>query len=307
MSEPMAYLNGRLIPASQAVLNVYDMGVTMGVMFTEFTRTFGHKAFRAEDHIDRLMRSNKYGNITLNESRDELLGRTLELIEHNCNLLKPNEDLGIVHFCTPGENKLYAGSAAGGVNPHATVCIHSFPLPFQYWRNFFTDGAHLVTPSIRHVPPQCVDPKTKNRSRIHWWLADQQSHGVDPKAVSLLQDINGNLTECSGANVVLYRDGAVYSPTTRNILEGISLDTVRQLAQEAGLGWVEKDLQPLDALTAEEVWLTTTPYCLAPCTRLNSQPIGDGKIGPVFHQLIEAWSRLVGMDILKQIMTPVDD
>src|SRR5206468_6316895 len=65
----------------------------------------------------------------------------------------------------PGENAVYAGSAAGGGALKPTVCIHSFSLPFKLWRHLFTEGAHVVTPAIRHVPPQCIDPKTKNRSR----------------------------------------------------------------------------------------------------------------------------------------------
>ena len=64
----------------------------------------------------------------------------------------------------------------------------------------FMEGAHVVTPSIRHIPPQCVEPKMKNRSRLHWFLADNQTHAVDPKAVTLLLDLDGNVTECAGSN-----------------------------------------------------------------------------------------------------------
>ena len=130
------------------------------------------------------------------------------------------------------------------------------------------------------MPPQCVDPKTKNRSRLHYWLADKQSQAVDPAATSLLLDLDGNLTECSGANFVVVENDAIFTPTSRNILEGVSLVTLRELAPELGLGWVEKNLQPYDAVNADEAWLTSTPYCLAPCTRINNTPIGDGKPGP---------------------------
>ena len=165
----------------------------------------------------------------------------------------------------------------------------------------FIDGAHVVTPAIRHVPPQCVDPKTKNRSRMHWWLADQQSHTVDPNATSLLLDLDGNITECSGANFVIVSDRTVYSPTSRNILEGVSLLTARELAGSLGLDWVEKDLQPYDVVNADEAWLTSTPFCVAPCTKINNIPIGNGKPGPFFYRMMEAWSIHVGVDLLQQI------
>jgi branched-chain amino acid aminotransferase len=302
MTEPLVYLNDQFLPASQARINIYDLGIVLGATLTEMTRTFAHTPFRLNDHIARLYRSCRYAGIDLPLSPDQMHTKTNELVEANSQLIGPDEDLGVVHFVTPGENAIYAGSAAGSAHLTPTVCIHSFPLPFAVWRYLFTEGAHVVTPSIRHVPPQCLDPKTKNRSRLHWWLADRQTHAVDPKAISLLLDLDGNITECSGSNFVIVVDRTIYTPTSRNILEGISLVTVRGLAAKLGWGWVEKDLQVYDVVNADEAWLTTTPYCVAPCTKINGIPIGNGTPGPAFQTMIRAWSELVGVDILKQIM-----
>ena len=302
MAEPIVYLNTGFVRASQAAINIYDLGIVLGATLTEMTRTFKHQPFRLEDHLRRLYRSLKYAGIDPPLSRPEMLERTLELIEANSKLIGDEEELGIVHFVTPGENRIYAGSAAGGVRTAPTVCIHSFPLPLEVWRPLFTEGAHVVTPSVRHVPPQCLDPKTKNRSRLHWWIADQQTHAVDPKAITLLLDLEGNVTECGGSNFLIVVGRTIYSPTSRNILDGISLTTVRELAPKLGLGWVEKDLQPYDVVNADEALMPTTPYCVAPCTRINGTPIGNGEPGPVFREIMQAWSDLVGMDILAQIM-----
>jgi branched-chain amino acid aminotransferase len=228
--------------------------------------------------------------------------KTHELIEANCAFIEAGQDLGVIHFITPGENRIYAGSAAGTARLTPTFCMHTFPLPFSVWRHLFTEGTHVVTPAIRHIPPQCLDPKTKNRSRLHWWLADQQSQAVDPKAITLLLDLDGNITECAGSNFLIAKGRTVYSPTSRNILEGVSLITVRELTAELGWNWVEKDLQPYDVVNADEAWLTTTPYCVAPCTRINNTPVGCGKPGPMFAELMAAWSKRVGVDILKQIL-----
>ena len=164
MSDPLVYLNGDLVPSSEASINIYDLGIILGATLTEMTRTFGHKPFRLDDHLDRLYRSLKYSGIDPDVEKAEMRASTLELIERNCGLIEPGDDLGVVHFVTPGENRIYAGSAAGAARLTPTVCIHTFRLPFEVWRNLFVDGAHVVTPSIRHVPPQCVDPKMKNRS-----------------------------------------------------------------------------------------------------------------------------------------------
>ncbi len=301
MVEPLVFLNDRFVPASQAHLNIYDLGIVLGATLTEMTRTFAHKPFRLDEHLSRLYRSCRYANIQPPFSQGEMRAKTQELIAANCRLIQPGEDLGVIHFITPGENRIYAGSAASSARLTPTLCIHSFPLPFSAWRHLFTEGAHVVTPAIRHVPPQCLDPKTKNRSRLHWWLADQQTHNVDPKAISLLLDLDGNITECAGSNFVVVAGETIYSPTSRNILEGVSLVTVRELTAELGLNWVEKDLQPYDVVNADEAWLTTTPYCVAPCTRINNTPIGAGKPGPLFQRMIAAWSEEVGVDILEQI------
>ena len=301
MNEPVVYLNDGFVPASRAHLNIYDLGIVLGATVTEMTRTFRHEPFRLDEHVRRLLRSCKYTGFELDLDHAGLVECTRSLIETNAGLIGEEQDLGVVHFVTPGENPIYAGSAGKPVRLAPTLCIHSFPLPFSVWRPFYEQGAHVVTPSIRHVPPQCVDPKTKNRSRLHYWLADRQTQSVDPAATSLLLDLDGNLTECSGANFVVVEGDTIYTPTSRNILEGVSLVTLREMAPELGLDWVEKELQPYDAVNADEAWLTSTPYCLAPCTRINNTPIGGGAPGPLFARVMEAWSRRVGMDILAQI------
>lgn len=303
MQEPVVYLNTGFVPASQAKLNIYDLGIVLGATLTEMTRTFRHQPFRAADHVSRLYRSLKHCGIAVPMPPEKMLARTHELAAANCKLLAAHEDLGIVHFVTPGENALYAGSAgaAGPLTP--TICIHSFPLRFGMWRHLFVEGAHVVTPSIRHIPPQCIDPKMKNRSRLHWLLADRQSQALDPRAITLLLDLDGNVTECAGANFVIVRGRTIITPTTRNILWGISLQTVKELAPALGMEFLEKDFQPYDVVNADEAWLTTTPYCIAPCTKINNTPIGDGKPGPLFKKMIGAWSKLVGMDIEAQVMT----
>lgn len=300
--EPIVYLNGGFMPASKAKLDIFDLGIVLGATLTEMTRTFRHRLFKAEDHVARLYRSLKFAGIEVPLTPREMLAKTRELTEANCGLLGKDADLGVIHFVTPGVNLIYAGNAAAGGPLEPTVCIHSFPLPFKAWRHLFVNGAHVITPSIRHVPPECVDPKMKNRSRLHWFLADRQTHLADPQAVTLLLDLGGNVTECAGSNFVIVKGRTIVSPTRRNILWGVSLQTVKELAPRLGLEFVEQDFQPYDVVNADEAWLTTTPYCVAPCTKINGISIGSGKPGPVFRRMIDAWSELAGAEIEPQIL-----
>jgi len=301
MSEPLVYLRGEIVPASRALLPVYDAGIVLGATVTEMTRTFGHRMFRLNDHLDRLGRALKYVRFELPDSRAEIEARTAEIVAHNLTLIGPEDDLGIIHFVTAGEYKTYAGMAGKQADLRPTVCIHTFPMPFEIWAGKFEVGQHLITPSIRHVPPQCYDPKMKYRSRMHYYLADKEAQVTDPNGAALLLDLDGNVTETGGANFLIVEKGTIVSPTTRNILPGISRQTVAELAQELGIPFVERDFQAFNVINADEAFTTSTPYCLLPVTKINGLPIGSGKPGPIFEKILNAWSARVGVDIRRQM------
>lgn len=300
MTEPLVYLNGQLVPASQASLKIYDAGVVLGATVTEMTRTFRHRPFRLEDHLARLFRSLKYTRMEIGLSPAELERVSRELVVHNAKPIGPGEELGLIHFVTAGEFPVYAGSAAPGQPMTPTVCAHTFPLPFGLWARKMREGAHVVTPSIRHVPPQCFDPKMKYRSRMHYFLADHEARLVDPEAVALLLDLDGNVTETSGANFLIVERGTIVSPTLRNILPGISRQTVIELAAKLSIPFVERDIQVHSVMNADEAFLASTPFCLMPVTRINGVAIADSQPGPILGRLLAAWSDLVGVDIAGQ-------
>lgn len=302
MSESLVFLNGQMIPASQAGLAVFDMGVVLGATVTEMTRTFRRQPFRLDDHLDRLFRSLRYVRFNLDVTRDQLTAASRQLIEHNAALLPEGGELGLIHFVTAGEIAMYAVSSGREARKTATVCAHTFPLAWDLWARKMQEGTHVVTPSIRHVPPQCFDPKMKYRSRMHYYLADQEAHLVDPDAAALLLDLEGNVTETSGANFLMVEGGKIVSPSLRNTLPGISRRTVIELAEQLGIDFVERDFQVYNVINADEAFLASTPFCLMPVTKINGLPIGDGKPGPVFRKLIAAWSEKVGVDIVQQIL-----
>ena len=301
MNEPLVYLSGQLKPASQAHLAIYDAGVVLGATVTEMTRTFHRRLFRLDDHLDRLFRSLRYVRIEIGMTKQELAAVSLELANYNAALLEDGRELGLIHFVTPGEYQVYAGSAGQSVRTTPTICVHTFPLPFELWAERMRCGAHVVTPSIRHVPPQCYDPKMKYRSRMHYYLADKEAQLADPGAIALLLDLDGNVTETSGANFLIVERGTIVSPTLRNTLPGISRATVIELAAKLGIPFVECDVQVYSVINADEAFLASTPFCLMPVTRINGVPIADGHPGPIWRRLLDAWNELVGLDIYAQI------
>jgi branched-subunit amino acid aminotransferase/4-amino-4-deoxychorismate lyase len=136
---------------------------------------------------------------------------------------------------------------------------------------------------------------------MHYYLADRQAAQRHPGARALLLDFDGNVTEASTANVLLYRraEGLV-SPPRSKILHGISLMELFEVAAALEISRVERDFTPQEAADADEVLLTSTPFCVLPCTSLNGRAIGSGQPGEIFHRLLAAWSEIVGVEIVHQ-------
>jgi branched-subunit amino acid aminotransferase/4-amino-4-deoxychorismate lyase len=297
MDEPQAYLNGRFLPASMALVSPVDTGFVQGAAVAEQLRTFAGKVFHLEDHLARLEQSLRIVDVDPRMDRRELAAVAGELVARNHARLEPGDDLGLSMFVTPGPYPAY--SDPGEARP--TVCLHTYPLPFRLWAEKYRTGQALVTTPIEQVPAECWPPALKCRSRMHYYLADRQAGRAEPGARALLLDRRGMVTEASTANLLIHTaaEGLV-GPPPEIVLQGISLAVVRQLAGALGIPMVHRDLRPEEVARADEVILTSTPFCVLPATRLNGSPVGKGVPGPLFGRLLAAWSEEVGVDIAEQ-------
>jgi branched-subunit amino acid aminotransferase/4-amino-4-deoxychorismate lyase len=295
MQTPSAFLNGSFLSQADLCVSYYDAGFAFGATVTDFCRTFRHRLYRWPDHLARFRRSCAAAHIDLPQSDAEITHFAGELVDRNCRLLAANEDLALVVLATPGAIGYYLGQPGAAGDSPATFLMHTFPLPFARYRRYHEQGISLIVPQVRQVPAACVDPHIKQRSRMHWWLADREVHQLDPGAQALLLDVDGHVTETAAANFLIVQGGTVVSPPRQSILEGISLQVVRELCVQLGIGFEERPLTVTDCLSAEEAFLTSTPYCLAGVSRINDQPMPWP--GPVQQRLLDAWSTAVGVDI----------
>jgi branched-chain amino acid aminotransferase len=296
--EPVAALNGRLVPLRQACVSVVDDGIVQGATLTERIRTFAQRSYLLEEHLQRLRRSLTSTGIADPSLADELPQIVEAVVAHNSRLLEDWQDLAIVIFVTPGPNR---GLAVGiGVDCRPTVCVHTTVIPSPTWEALATTGVRLVTPDVRHVPPESIDPRIKHRSRLHWYLAEQQARRQDPQAWALLLDRQGHVTETAAGNLMVYDGSQLLTPRAEQVLGGISQQVVSRLASVAGITTVQADLSVADVLAAREAFLTSTGYCLLPVTHLNGRQIGDARPGPLAARLLRDWSAEVGVDIVAQ-------
>jgi branched-chain amino acid aminotransferase len=301
MSELLAYINGEFVPESEARVSIYDRGYMFADLVTESTRTFSMRPFKLAEHLDRLYDSMKATEIDSGMSKAEMEAATAEMLDRNRALFGPGDEAWIVHNVSRGVFQ-YRSEPGLRQGPEATVVIHCFPIDFPSFARFYTEGVHAITPSVRQVPPETLDPKIKHRSRMAGQLADLEVARTDPGAMAVLLDRDGNLTENTGGNFFIVSGGVVRTPTTRSVLEGVSRATVLELCAQLGIPHSEEVLQAYHATVADEAFITSTPYSMLPVTRFNGRPVGDGRPGPVTARLLDAWSELVGVDIVDQAL-----
>ena len=299
----MVYLSGELVPESEAKISIFDSAVTLGDTVTESTRTFGHRPFKLERHIERLYKSLKVTRIDPGCEPAEMLEITKKVLETNLPLIEDHEDYWIVHNISRGMFVL--GPDPTVQRSGATVMIYTAPLDLRGWAAYYEQGCHAVTAMSRAIPSQSLDARIKNRSRMAYTLAEMEVKLVDEAAQGVILDIHGNVAENKGGNIFVVSDGVLKTPTVSNALAGITRETVLELAQQLGIETAEMLLQPYDLYTADELFFTSTPYCLMPATRFNGLPVGDGQVGLVTKQILTSWSEMVGLDIAGQAQQQV--
>jgi branched-chain amino acid aminotransferase len=293
MSEPVVYINGRLVPASQATVSVFDRGFRMGDGVFDTARTFRHRPYKLREHLERLYRSLCYIRVDPGMTIAALEACTLQVVEHNVSLLQPHDDVWITQVISRGPLRT-PGTP--------TVVILTEPLPFASFARYHKLGVSLLTPGIRHTPPQSVEPRAKTVSRMNLVLAELEAQQHDPEAWALLLDLDGHITEYTSGNFFMVHKGSLITPFERNALGGISREVVSALAEELGIPCREADITPYDVYNADEAFITSTSKCILPVGRLNGIRIGQTIPGPVTKRLLETWSARVELDIVAQAL-----
>ena len=298
------YFNGKFVDESDAKISIYDSALMFGDMIFEMTRSFNKKQFKLREHIDRLYASAKYLQIPLEDKmlKDEMEEAILKTIEVNAPFFEPDDEHRVMIDVTRGLLGLYEDVV--GVNKGLNIIIADFPLRWTVasMGTLFDTGINAVIPSQRAIPASLIDPKVKNRSRIHYLMANIQVAGYEgDNNWALLLDTDNFVAEGTGDNFFIVKDNVVITPEPRNILRGISRQYVFELCEQLGYQCVEKNIDVYDVVNADEAFMTGTPFCILPVTSLNGDRIGTGNMGPVTSKLLETWSKNVGTDIIAQI------
>lgn len=299
----LVYFNGTLVPEAEARISIYDSSLMFGDMLFEMTRSFKKTQFKLREHIDRLYAGIKILRIPLRMTPAEMERACYDTIEANDHLFAADDEHRLMIDVSRGLLGIYQGLE--GLHKGPNVIIADFPLRWTVagMGSLFDSGINAVITSQRAIPASLLDPKVKNRSRIYYQMANiEVSQVAGDNNWALLVDPDGFIAEGTGTNFFIVKDGRVITPEGRNILRGISRAYVmEELCQQLGLPVVEENIEPYDVYTADEAFMTGTPFCMLPVTSLNGLPIGEGTSGGVFTRLLARWSSNLGVDIRDQI------
>lgn len=301
----LVYFNEKLVPENEAKISIYDSALMFGDMVFEMTRSFNKKQFKLKEHIERLYAGVKILRIPLQMTPEEMERACYETIEANDHLFAEDDEHRLMIDVSRGLLGIYQGIE--GLHKGPNVIIADFPLRWTVasMGQLFETGINAVITSQRAIPASLLEPKIKTRSRIHYLMANIEASQIEgDNNWALLLDPDGFVAEGTGDNFFIVKNGVVITPEGRNVLRGVSRAYVmEELCSQLGIPVIEKNIDPYDVYTADEAFMTGTPFCMLPVVSLNGNVIGDGKVGEVFNKIIGRWNDNTGVDIIKQIKT----
>ena len=278
----MVFLNGKFLPIEEARVPVLDRGFIFGDGVYELVPVYSRVPFRLEEHLTRLERSLAETRIRNPYSRAEWRDIIAQLIAK-----QSYEDQGVYFQVTRGVAKRDHSFPQDSA---PTVFIMSNPL-VNPPRELVERGAEAVSAQDNRWH-RC---NIKSISLIGNVLLRQLSADAGATETILFRD--GMLTEASACNVFVVRGGVIQGPPKSNlILPGITYDVVLELAQSAQLPVQIRDLSEAETRAADEIWVTSSSKEVLAIVKLDGQPVGDGRPGPVFrrmHQLYQEFKRTV--------------
>lgn len=277
------YVNGSFVRADQPCLSPFDRGFLYGDTVFEGIREYGGKVFKLKEHVDRLYRSAKVMSITIPLSKEEFSEAILETLRVN-----GLQDAHIRPLVSRGIG-LAVGPAEGAT---PTVVIFAHP-----WDSFLgKEGVTLKTVSIRKTPVESFDPRIKcTGAYVNGVMAklEADAAGCDE---ALLLDKHGFVAEGPGSNFMIVTRGVLFSPRHLSILNGITRETVFDLASRLGIEVRETDLTLSDVYTSDEAFMCGTGAEISPVRMVDGRKIGGSAPGPVTAKLMEAFREAVSVE-----------
>ena len=277
------YLAGKLVPAEQATVSVFDHGLLYGDGVFEGIRVYGGRVFLLDEHIERLYESALAIRLAIPLSPAEMTVAVEQTVQAN--------DLadGYVRLVVTRGSGSLGLDIRRTANPQVVIIADTISL---YPPETYRDGLRLVTAATIRNHPAALSPRIKSLNYLNNIMA--KIEGADAGCVeALMLNHTGHVAECTGDNIFIIKKGVLLTPPSdAGILDGITRRAVMRLAGTANIDCREIPLTRHDIFVADECFLTGTAAEVVPVTSLDGRPIGSGKPGPITGQLLERFRAL---------------
>ena len=270
-----AWIDNKYVKLEDAKIPILDWGFLRSDATYDVVHVWKGRFFRLDKHIDRFFESAKKLRMPCQISRDEL-----KKILANCVIKGKLESAYVEMIQTRGMSPKFVR------DPRlATPRIMAFAVPFGWIlkQEDFEKGLNVLLTDIKRIPPSSVDPTIKN---YHWMdlvtgMLDAYEKGND---TAVLVDENNNITEGPGFNLFCVNGSGIFTPD-HGVLEGITRQSVFDLAKELHLPIIKKSISVEELYNAEELFATSTAGGIMPITKVSGKEIGKGSVGNLTRQL----------------------
>jgi branched-chain amino acid aminotransferase len=275
----LIYLDGKFVPREAAKISVFDHGFLYGDGVFEGIRAYNGRVFRLEEHLDRLYDSAKTIDLQVPVSKAEFGEIVLETLRKN-NLreayIRPIVSRGV------GDLGLDPRKC-----PKPTIVVIAVEWGAMYG-DLYEKGLKAITVSVRRNPAQALPPNVKSLNYLNNIFAKIEANykGGDE---AIFFDTNGYISEGSGDNIFVVKNGEIITPPTLNNLRGITRVVALEIAASLGITVKEQNLGYYDMYSADEVFVTGTAAEVGPIVLIDGRSIGSGRPGPVTRQLMAAF------------------
>jgi len=279
----LVYINGEFFDRENAKVSVFDHGFLYGDGVFEGVRAYKGMIFRLTEHVDRLFDSAKVIGLIPGIQKKEM------------------EDI-IVKTCAKAGMKdgyirpiISRGIGDLGLNPYLCkkpniICIvDNISL---YPPEDYENGLKIITVATHRNYNESLNPRVKSLNYLNNIMAKIEAVQSGVKEALLLNPL-GYVAECTGDNLFIVRKGKIYTPSVQSgSLDGITAAAVAELAVKRGFEVIPGLMSRFDIWTSDECWLTGTAAEMIPVTSVDARLIGDGKVGPVYKQLLADFKHL---------------
>ncbi len=273
-----AWIDGNFVELSEAKISILDWGFLRSDATYDVVHVWQERFFRLDKHIDRFFESTKKLRMPCQMDRDEL-----KKILAGCVKKAKLENAYVEMIQTRGISPNFVRDPR-----QAIPRVMAFAVPFGWIlkQEDFEKGLDVLLTDIKRIPPSSVDPTIKN---YHWMdlvtgMLNAYEKGKD---TAILVDENNNITEGPGFNLFCVDDNSIFTPDY-GVLEGITRQTVFDLAKELNISISKKPISIEQLKNAKELFATSTAGGIMPITKVNGKLIADGKVGSKtrkFHKI----------------------